>query len=87
MQKRSINRGFVACLAGLLAAFFTPGLAVGWVADKGLSGATAYTNGLKNLGLGDMGRGIGMCGLVGLVAALVVGLAVYVLLIRIRHRQ
>ena len=87
MNKRNrFKPELVFIFIGLVAAFFAPTWAVDMAADKGFSGAVVFTNGLKNLGLGDMGRGIGMCGLIGLFAALVVTLAVYVLLLWLRRR-
>jgi len=80
-----INAGIIALLVGLLAAFFVPLWIVNMVADKGYTGAVVFTNGLKNLGLGDMGRGIGVCGLIGVGAALLVALVVYLLILRLRN--
>ena len=70
-------------MIGLAAAFFMPLLAVNLAANDKWGGAVTYTTGLKNLGLGDMGRGIGVCGLIGLVAVLVLGLLAYLVIPKI----
>ena len=84
--KRSSNE-VLALLAGLIAAFFAPTFAVQFAGDSRYSGAVILTTGLKNLGLGDMERGIGVCGLIGLVAALIVSVVVYLILSWLRGRR
>lgn len=86
-SSRRVNAEVVAILAGLVAAFLAPMWAVDLAADKGFSGAVVFTTGLKNLGFGDMGRGIGACGLIGVVAALVVALVVYLVIVRLRSTK
>lgn len=77
----------IALGLGLVAAFMVPMWAVDLAAAKGLAGAAAYSSGLKNLGLGDMLRGIGVCGLLGVTAALGVGLSSYILILRFGKRR
>ena len=86
MNKSRNRNAWGACLIAIAAAFFTPMLAVNLAASDKWSGAVTYTTGLKNLGLGDMGRGIGVCGLIGLVSALVLGLAAYLIIAKIRSK-
>lgn len=86
-SKRSRNPELIALLLGLIAAFFAPIWAVDFAADKGYYGAVVFTNGLKNLGFGDMGRGIGVCGIIGLVSAISVSLVVYSLLLWWRSKK
>ncbi len=76
----------IALGLGLVTAFMMPMWAVDLAATKGLAGAAAYSNGLKNLGLGDMLRGIGVCGLLGVISALIVGLISYILILRFGKR-
>lgn len=84
-MKRRSNAGIIApLLVGLVAAFLVPMWAVDLAADKGYTGAVVFTTGLKNLGLGDMGRGIGACGVIGVVAALLVAMIVFLLILRLR---
>lgn len=86
MTIKNKNNGLIAFLAALGAAFGSPMLAVNFMADGRYSGAVVYTTGLKMLGFGDMGLGIGMCGLIGLGSAVVVGLLSYLLLLKVRGR-
>jgi len=86
-SSRRISTEVLAILAGLVAAFLAPMWAVDLAADKGFSGAVVFTTGLKNLGLGDMGRGIGACGLIGVLAALVVALVSYLIILQVSHRS
>jgi hypothetical protein len=87
MQKRKVSAELIALLSGILAAFIMPIWAVHLAANKAYSGAVVFTTGLKNLGLGDMERGIGVCGIIGVVSALVVGLLVYSVFVWLKNRR